>query len=348
MPQKNRRRWRGPTVVIVALVGLVSWLQFFWQPIGFYLDRPGAGIGDVVAELLKPTNAIYRDGVGIGYLFLLSLPLVAVAAAALLLQTIRRGLRYIESSEVAISVLETRLTLALDGDDMSRGRVERRQLFHANRRGTSAYHFEHSASAEAGEILSDTAQVRSYIDGAKITNELIKRPSRKRCEVIETFKQELPTSWLATYLPNSWVLWLYRAGWLFKTIVVSRTASIDNLNEYNTREPVFQVTALRYPATHVYLRLTFPEACERHIGQPRCFRIKENNVEVLDLRPDTDGPGRKALEVHVRNLNQESLRIQWENGLAMPRAGGGGAGPAEGDIPTPGTAGLVARRRAKS
>ncbi|WP_293474820.1 hypothetical protein [Phenylobacterium sp.] len=320
MPQQGGGRWRGPAVVIVALVGLVSWLQFFWQPIGFFLSRPNADLAAVLAELLKPTNEIYRDGIAIGYLFLLSLPLVVVVATALVLQTIRRGLRYIEGSEVTISVLETRPTLALDGDDMAKGKVERRQLFHANRRGTSAYHFEHSATAEAGEILLNTNHVASYIDGQKITRELISRGGRKRCEVIETFSRELPTSWLATYMPDGWVLWLYSSKWLFKNIVVSRTAEIANLNEYNTREPVFQITALRYPATHVYLKLTFPESCERHINQPRCFRIKENGVQELDLRREADGPGRKALEVHVRNLNQESLRIQWSNGLVIGAA----------------------------
>lgn len=281
-------------------------------------DDPLGDPGGFLSQLLPFGSSLYGGVPGLSWLFLAILALLLLAAA-LIVHTLLTGIAsYISRSRVGISVLQTELCLEIEDHAMTRARVRREQLFHANRRNVSAYHFEHRATASGGSIDPASITMTSIIDHDNVTDHLIKsRGIGKQIDTIELFKRPLPTSFFATYLPNSVVLFLHERMKMFRKTIVHRTGEMLYNNEYNIPEPIFQLASVRYPVTNVRMKVVFPEQAAPPADRIDCFLIEENTVKKITPARVGD-QGRVTYTIDLRSFYQAKLRIQWRNHPVPP------------------------------
>jgi len=238
-----------------------------------------------------------------------------------------RARSYLGRQFVPISVLETRLVLRFTDETLIRAFVDREQLFHANRRGMRAYHFQHSPSRHDGAIDEDTIFLESRINDEVINERrngrvhLIKALNARRgIDVVEVYDRELPVSLWATLLPNDLVLNLFKFGryMFFRTVVVSRRGTVTYVDEYNGDRALFQITALRYPVSNVSLEVRFPTAVSPDRDRLQAMIIRENVVQEKEPYWREEG-GLTVFAVSTGRFANATLRLVWENHkLARP------------------------------
>ncbi|HRJ63574.1 hypothetical protein [Brevundimonas sp. UBA2416] len=296
-------RWAFWLAAVIATV--IGWWQFLWPPIAFYRARtPSPGGADILAELIKPNNAIYGEPL-LGWAFLLS-----TAVIGLFIIHWSRGIAdYLQNSRVGISVLETVMEVEMHDAARTQATIRRRQTFHANRRGITAYRFGAATDAKGGRILRPTMKQTSMVANQTITKELLIRGSESNLEVIEVFLKELPTSLVATFLPN-WLVCMLHTAHLFDGIVVTRTGESKYENEFSGPEGVYSVSTTKYPISRTVIRVLFQQGHEPPDGNVRGFLIRENVVEEVALSRSTT-PTHSVYEVKANSLHMESLRVQW-------------------------------------
>jgi hypothetical protein len=295
-----------------VLAAAAGWSTLLWPGVRFYLAKPGSTIWSTLGELLRPTNSIYPDGFLTGWLFLSIGAVLLVAVPLMFLQILGQLLRYVQVSEVAISLLEVHLTLRFEDSEMRRCTITRRQLLHANQPGQGAYHYLHTIDNEGAEIVEGSFDMASTLGDELITEDFLFRNGKRRLEAIEVYKRALPTSIFATYLPDSLVILLYRHTKLFDNVVVERVGEIQNIDEYNGEYPLFELTSVRYPASNVSISIDFPKEVAPPVSDVRCFRIKANVVSPIHPRCMPQGD-RRVFTAFVARLEQETLRFQWSN-----------------------------------
>jgi hypothetical protein len=296
----------------VALAAAVSWDQYLYPPVGHYLANQRIGLRGTLVELLKSTNTIYDDGFLVGWLFLATTLVLLVLAAGFTLSAIKSLTTYLAESEVPISVVSMDVTVYAVTEDLSRVRVSRTQLFHANVPNTSAFYSEHRADAPSGAVDGASLHSESFIDGRRVTKlPHVKRESAQHIEVIERFDRDLPVSFWLKYLPNAVVRWLHQHS-LFKKFVVRREVSVEYVNEYDEPRPIFQLAATRYPVTNIVLRLNFPMSTAPNASEFSAFRVAQNAVEELDLQRSCTHD-RCEYQLVVPQLRQADIRVEWEN-----------------------------------
>lgn len=307
----NGRGFRiGRLVGLIAfIVALTGWLEVFVPPVIYYKSAiPNKPFG-IFDTLIHHPDRIYPDHPVFAVIFLATSPIMVLAIVLFISNIIRYTISYLEFAEVGISVVSTKLVLTIDGDQRQNSTLYREQLFHANRPGTSAYHYSFTTTSEHGEMVDNSFEIETTLGGKKITKEVIKDASKRKMDVIEIFDAPLKTSFLATYLPDGLVLFIYNNSTFFHRTVAQRRTSVSHLNEYNSNNPMFQVTAPLYPSSKVELEVSFPsDNCPARV---QCFRIKQNDVQ--EIHPPASKIGnRRVFKVDVNNLYQEKLRIQWQ------------------------------------
>ncbi|RYF25641.1 MAG: hypothetical protein EOO23_08905, partial [Comamonadaceae bacterium] len=200
MKSPSTGRLVGIAVRLVLGVGLfVSWWQFLWPPVeAFRRTNAEVGFWDVVWQLAMPTNKIYPEPL-FGWAFLA----LTIAFGFIVVHYWRKVTAYIDNSRVGISVLSTTITVEMQDAARSMAIMRREQSFHANRKGITAYKADTAMDTSTGRILRQTLTQESHSGNKRITKDLILRGGDSNLEVIERFNEPLPTSWLATYLPNT-------------------------------------------------------------------------------------------------------------------------------------------------
>lgn len=291
--------------LVVAGAG-VGWLEFLVKPLR---ERPPrGGVGQVLSDLLRFVPDTYGWPLA-GYVFLATSLLLALAGIILVMRPIRMLLNYLEVSEAPVSVLRSDITLHLEDELLTRCTTTRRQHFHANRDDVQAYHY--SESSVDGRIDAQAISVKSWIGDELITKETIKHAAGKSVETIEIFTRTLPRSLLATYLPSGIVFALAES--FFKKVVVNRIVTTAEEDEYNGGWPMFQVTAVRYPASNVSITISFPSKTAPLDTEIHAYLITTNAVQTLRVESRSEG-GRCVYRAKVSSLKKEqSFRIQWVN-----------------------------------
>lgn len=307
MKHKSKDRLVWLAFKIIIGVGLfVSWWQFLWPPVEAF-RRTSAEIGfwDVVWQLIQPNNQIYPEPL-FGWAFLL----LSVAFAFIVIHLGRKIVAYVDNSRVGISVLSTTMTVEMQDASRSMAVVRREQSFHANRKGITAYKADTATDTSTGRILRNTLTQESHTGNRLITKDLILRGGDSNLEVIERFEEALPTSWLATYLPNNIVCMLHD-GWLFDGVVVERKGEITLQNEFDGNEGVYAINSTKYPISRTKIRVAFVAGAEPKPENVKGFIVKENVVEEVAVKIAREQT-HVFFEVKAPNLHLESLRIQWE------------------------------------
>ena len=174
--------------------------------------------------MLSPTHFI-SPSLLLGWAFLL----VTLIGFVVVLYGLRRFTDYLINSRVGISVLRTSVVVRIEDAKMERATVCREQLSHANQPGITAYRSKQRASAPDGKINLATHDIESHLRGEIITAGRYRNGGERGIELIESFKRPLPRNFLATYLPNSWVLGLFNTGFFFKGVVVKRITNTEML-----------------------------------------------------------------------------------------------------------------------
>jgi hypothetical protein len=242
-----------------------------------------------------------------GWLFLLS----TFAILLIILGIFRRVLAYLDHSSVGISVLETHMELVLHTADGSSATMMRKQTFHANRTGITAYSLFYRPNSPGGRIDTASLRLSSSVGDKNITQSLLRRGTDRFADVKEMYTRELPVNPLATYLPNRLVLLLYSWG-LFKGTVVARSGEVKYIDEYTGPEAIISLNASMRPVSNVLLKVTFPDGAEPAPGDIKGFLLRETAVENVDLQPSATA-GTRSYEAHVNSLYQATLQIQWKN-----------------------------------
>ena len=294
---------------IALIVAIVSWIEFLLKPVFFWAVNPGRSQGEILQELLKFRNSIYDVPV-LSYLFLASLPFAALTVAVLTAALLRALIRYLDNSEVGISVIHTKIHVELSGPNLEKAIVTRDQLFHANQAHTSAYHLEYGPSSATGVLHDDPLEFQSSIRKTKITEDIITDVEGRGHKIIETYDRELPVSVLATYLPGKWVHFLYKNDIFFHGVIVKRRIRVRYDNEYIGENRKVQVKAPLYPGSAVVIEVSFPDHQAPPQSDLSCFRIMNNRVEKVPVERTSDN-GRTVYSTEVRNLFKETLRLAW-------------------------------------
>lgn len=307
MKSPSKGRLIRIAIKLILGVGLfVSWWQFLWPPVeAFRRTNDDVGFWDIVWQLAMPTNQIYREPLfGWAFLFL------SLAFAFVVIHYWRRVTAYIDNSRVGISVLSTTITVEMQDAARSMAIMRREQSFHANRKGITAYKADTATDTSTGRILRSTLSQESHSGNKRVTKDLILRGGDSNLEVIERFEEPLPTSWLATYLPNSIVCMLHD-GWLFDGVVVERKGEITLQNEFDGTEGVYSINSTKYPISRTKIRVAFVNGAEPLADKVKGFIVRENVVEEVGVKV-TREQTHVIFEVKAPNLHLESLRIQWE------------------------------------
>lgn len=307
MKSMSKGRFLRLAIKLVVGVGLfVSWWQFFWPPVeAFRKTSADIGFWDVVWQLAIPNNEIYEEPF-LGWAFLV----LTVAFAFVVIHYWRKVTAYIDNSRVGISVLSTTITVEMQDAARSMAIMRREQSFHANRKGITAYKADTATDTSTGRILRQTLTQESHSGNKRITKDLILRGGDSNLEVIERFEDSLPTSWLATYLPNGVVCMLHD-GWLFDGVVVERKGEITLQNEFDGKEGVYSINSTKYPISRTKIRVAFVAGAEPKPENVKGFIVRENVVEEVGVKVVREQT-HVIFEVKAPNLHLESLRIQWE------------------------------------
>jgi hypothetical protein len=287
------------------VIVLSAWAALLLPPLSFYHRHPYYRLLDVVGELAKPQNAIYAGLPCQGWLFL------GLFGALLIyiLSVCRAILKYSDDSTVGIATLEVRIEVMFHDRERTRATVRREQLFHANRAGINAYKIAHVADSPTGTVDHLSIELNSILNGQNYTSELIRYGNRKRAEVFEIFKDDLPTNWLVTYLPSRVVHLAFRAG-MFHRYIVRRTGQVAYDNEFDGDEGSVSLTATDYPVTAAGIVVNFAVGSEPAPHCIRAWRIRENAASSVALTK-INKPGTVIYEVEARPLHKETLRVQW-------------------------------------
>lgn len=294
---------------LAFIIALVGWDQFLLRPVQYYLGQHNS-VAALALELLKPINAVYPGDLCLGWLFIAASAILIPIAIVAIAKTFRGITGYIERSEIAISVLETKITVEMLSADKASGRITRRQKFHANRDNVGAYRY--SSTSDAGDIQKNDISSTATVDNDNVVFALHKTKRGKTVELIESYSRKLPRSWWATYLPDNVVLALYEHTSILDKKIVERCVTIVNNGEFDVAEPLYQLTVNKNPMSNIYLTLSFFETNAPSVNQIRCMVISENAVtyltpEMLALN------GRVSYEIYVKRLFQQTLRFEWTN-----------------------------------
>ena len=294
---------------LALVLALVSAVTFFAPPLLY----PPMSISNFIQDFFKFRSPIYNE-----------IPLISYILVSFILYFLIYSIvffaRYFINQFARISVLETALTLAFTNKDLSVAIVEREQYFHANRKNISAYHFQHSVTAKHGTIdLSNILLISKIGDRTINTTEngeisYIISGSEKTVDLIETYERNLPRSILATLLPNSFVLFLHKNFHFFSRSIVYRTGRMCYLNEFNTDQPRFEISAYRYPVTNVKLKVVFPEHTDPGNHNVKGMIIDDNSVKRVQPSLKTENSN-TIYEIKVRKFANKRLRITWKNEL---------------------------------
>lgn len=311
MHQSRRLAWKLFFSIAGVIGAAAGWSTLLWPPVQAYYTKPGAGIWATLATLLSPTNQIYPDGIFVGWLFIVSTTLLLFAIPLSLLQILSKLIRYVEQSEADVSLLDIKLTARFD-DKMEKCTLFREQRFHANRPGTTAYHYIQETHSPNGSIDPNTFVLNSAINNIKITKDFIIRSSSRFFEAIEIFDKALPKSFLATYLPDWLVLLIYDHSTLLDKVIVERVGEITIYNEHNGTSPIIQLNSPKRVAKNVTITIDFPGEFAPHPADVKCFLIRENVVSSIHPRCSPAGE-RRLFTAYVSALDHASLRFQWDN-----------------------------------
>lgn len=306
MTKKSSSLLRWAFWLMAGVGAFFSWWQILWPPVSFYSrakDDPGSFA--VVAELLKPHNAIY-DEPFLGWVFLV----LTVVLALVILHCFRNVADYLEHSRVGLSVLETVVDVEMQDDARNMAIVRRQQTIHANRKGITAYRFGSSTDTPGGRIVKSALHHQSSVGNKNITKELIFRGSDSSLDIIEVFTRELPTSLLATFLPNIAVCALHKLG-LFENTVVVRRGESTYQNEFSEPQGLYSVSSTKYPISRTIIRVSFVIGHAPAPDKIRGFLIRENVVEEVVLT-SSSSQTHFTFEAKANSLHLESLRVQWE------------------------------------
>lgn len=296
---------RGLWILALATT-IVGWAEFLWPPVAEFRKTPDSpGGADVLGQLIRPNNEIY-DVPFQGWLFLL----VCAGLLLVLLHWIRAVTDYLQNSRVGLSVLETVMSIEMLDIARTRAVIRRKQIFHANRRGITAYRSNHQTDAPGGRIPRAEVTQQSQVANKVVTKELIMRGSEANLEVIEAFHDELPTNLAATFLPN-WLVCLLHSQGLFEGVVVTREGEATYHDEFSGVDGVYSVSSTKYPISRTIIRVAFMLGHEPPAGKVRGFLIRENVVEEVALRTERNLT-HITYEARSNKLHMESLRIQWE------------------------------------
>lgn len=296
-------RWAFWGIAVIATIA--GWLQFLWPPVAYYLKtQPHPGGMEILGELVKPNNVIYEVPF-LGWVFLALSTIIVL----FLVHWTRGVADYLQHSRVGISILDTQIDVEMQDAARTKAITTRRQTLHANRRGITAYRFGSSTDSPTGRIAGPAVDQRSHVGNKLITKELLARGSPRAIDVIEVFDRELPTSLLATYLPNLAVCALHSIG-LFADVVVTRIGRVTYENEFDGPEAVYSIASTKYPISRTSIRVAFLTGHEPPAGQIRSFLIRENVVEEVDLIVSHNAT-HTIYEAKAGSMMLESLRIQW-------------------------------------
>lgn len=292
---------------------LIGWAEFIFKPIRFYAKQQNLTLGESLADLMRVQPSAY-DWPFSGYVFLITSAIIVYFGLVLVVRPVRAALDFLEGSESPVSILESQIELFMHDADMNTCTTYRKQIMHANGENVDAYHY--GQVANAGTILADKLRIESRINGAVITRDLLKRMQGKSVDTIERFNHPLPTNIVATYLPDSLVLFLFRTfGW-FKRCLVKRTCSSQDRGEYCQKDPMYQLAVSRYPVSKVSVTLNFPIGSIYVKGSVKAFLILNHAVMEIPVTTLDDDPKREKLVVELEKIRpQQTLRIVWENNV---------------------------------
>lgn len=311
------RRAGGFTKLGLTFLGgaaiLIGWAEFMFKPIRYYAEQQNLTLTESMADLLRIQPSAY-DWPFSGYVFLVTSTILLSFALVLILRPVRAALDFVEGSESPVSILESRIELVMHDADMTVCTTRREQIMHANGANVDAYHY--GQEAVAGSIQADKLKIESRINGTIITRDLLKRVQGKSVDTIERFNHSLPTNFIATYFPDSLVLFLFRTfGW-FKHCLVKRTCSSQDRGEYSLKAPMYQLAVSRYPVSKVSVTLNFPVGSVYIKGSAKAFLILNHAVMEIPVATLDDDPSREKLVIELEKIKpQQTLRIVWENNI---------------------------------
>jgi hypothetical protein len=310
LPRRRSLRWMLTVAGVVA--GAVGWSTLLWPPVKYFYSQPTATFWSTLSDLATlPAGTIFPEGFGIGYLFIFSTLLLIFAVPLVSVRLLSALLRYVERSEVDVSLLEINLAYRFE-DRLHRVVATREQLLHANRPGLTAYHYLQTASAPGSAIDATTFEMTSILDGNRITDDFIIRAQPREFEAIEIFKRALPTHFLATYLPDWLVLLLWNHSKILDRVIVQRNGQIEITGEHDGESATIELRSLKRVAKRVTISLDFPHDVAPRQEDMRCFVIRDNVVASIYPQCHTAGP-RRIYEAYVAELEGATMRFQWNN-----------------------------------
>lgn len=289
----------------VWMLTFFGWAEFFAKPFILRGQAKDIGWSGALADLLKPIPEAFGWPLA-GYFFILISALVIFVSIVFLLRPIRYALTYLETAESPISVIHSEYELTFN-DDHSSVRCKRTQYLHANRPNVNAYHYKMSPYEGTIEVK----EIKSQLDGNRITKDLIDNSKGKSKEFIEEFEGELPLSFFITYFPDKWVYWSHiNWGW-FKKTLVKRTVETIDVDEYNIGRPAFEVEA-RYPVSGLTITLKFPESHGPADGDIRAYFADDGALRNIIPQSDSDDSSNRVHTVDFGQLQAgQKLRIEW-------------------------------------
>jgi len=297
--------WKRLIGLAVGIVALTSWIALIEPPIDYLRDN---SVRELLIALTRIDSDVYEGNRFFGWLFIA----ITVVTAISIVAFVRAIIRYLEVSFANISVLESQIRLEIVDDMMSISRASRIQYFHANRGGITAYRYTSTMDSPKGEIRRKSIMVSSSIGKDPISTGAPSIWGTDRyAEVLEQYNRPLPTSVIASILPN----WITSALWkigLLDNIVVRRSAYAEYRNEHNSKIASMAVKAGgRIGKLHIIIE--FPEITapmDKHIS---CMLVEESIVSSVGYTR-RHKRGRVILEVSIGNFDiDQELRLQWNN-----------------------------------
>jgi hypothetical protein len=290
------------------LVAIFSWFQFLWPPVRAYqaarADSDGIAL---LGMLLRPITPIYPDVPLGGYMFIG----LGIILAVVVFGLIKSVLTYWENARVPISVLETHLELSFQSDDLREATLSRKQLLHANRRNVTVYIHKAELTSPSHQTAYGAITCSSVIGYESITDNFETFGSTRAVEIVERFKRELPTNWVATLMPNSWVRSLHKIG-IFNRLVVTRYVQTTQFDEYNNDRPRITVSSLRYPVTNVQVTLRFPASSAPDPADIKALLVRENAASNIAVQR-TPAQNEAVYTVGLDEFYKCTLRVYWSN-----------------------------------
>lgn len=296
--------WKRLIGWAVGVVALTGWIALLTPPVTFLQNH---SLNELFFQLTRIENQVYENSMFLGWAFIALSFITSISTIAF----VRSVIKYLEVSFSNISVLESHIRLEIVDDAFTISRASRKQHFHANRKGISAYKFESRMDSPNGKISRKSIQVSSSIGKDPISSS---KPTiwgtDRYIEVMETYKSPLPTSLFASILPNWATHLIWRAGLLNK-VVVTRSSYAEYKNEHNSKLASMAIKAGnrigKLKITVEFPEITAPE--DRHV---ECMLVEENVVSAIGYTRRHER-GRVVLEMELSNFWDHEFRIQWKN-----------------------------------